>query len=479
MPPEAVPVPAVPARRPVLRRRDDLRLCLRNSTKEGVVAMPIVTMALSGSMALSALVTKGFPLSSAAIGVLGSLPFVGNFLQIFVSPFLMRWRPPKTVSIAAAALHMLSWVALGVFLPWIPRGDMARATLWILAWYFASSCLGAVAGVTWSTWIEEWVPRRIRGKFFGQRNQILQGSTVVFLVVSGWILSRWDYSVAAFQVIILGAAFLRIFSLRWQWVSPTRPHRPPAETRASLRAQAGVLLASRSFLVFVAFGAVWSFATNCFGPFYTVFMLDRVGFSAFDVGAVTALAQVGGALSLPAWGRLLDRHGCKPVMAFSLILWQLSMLAWSLVNPGNRLLLYALWTWIGATSAGFVLGQFMMGLRLIPVEAKSLAIGFNLAMVSLVAAVAPVLGGWALSRAQEAWGDPLRAYHACFLAQPAIALAGAFLLFRVHEPAASPFSRVVGAMRNIRTLGGVLGLSFLVNHVFTDESGRDGPAGGR
>ncbi len=472
MPADAPLAPAAPERPPALRRRDDLRLCLRYSTSEGVVAMPIVTMALSGSLALSALVTKAFPLTSAAIGVLGALPFVGNFLQIFVSPLLMRWKPPKKVSIAAAFLHLLSWVALGAFLPRIPRGDMARATLWLLAWYFVSSCFGAVAGVTWSTWIEEWVPRRIRGKFFGQRNQILQYSTVVFLVVSGWILSRWEYSVAAFQAIIFGAAFLRLFSLRWQRLSPTRPHRPPPPERGSLRGQAGILLASRSFLVFVAFGAVWSFATNCFGPFYTVFMLDQVGFSAFDVGAVTALAQVGGALSLPAWGRLLDRHGSKPVMAFSLILWQLSMFLWSAVNPGNRLALYALWTWIGATSAGFVLGQFMMGLRLIPAGAKSLAIGFNLAMVSLVAAVAPVLGGWALSRALAAWGDPLRAYHACFLVQPVIALAGAFLLLRVHEPAASPFSRVVGAMRNMRTLGGVLGLSFLVNHVFTDEGGR-------
>jgi hypothetical protein len=163
-------------------------------------------------------------------------------------------------------------------------------------------------------------------------------------------------------------------------------------------------------------------------------------------------------------------------MVLSLIFWQLSMFLWCLVDPGNRVMLYGLWTWIGATSAGFVLGQFTFGLRLIPVEAKLLAIGFNLAVTSLVAAVAPVLGGWVISRAPAGWGGPLEVYHACFAVQPVIALLGAFLLLRVREPAASPFSAVVGAMRNIRTLGGVLGLSFLVNHVFTDERRReDGP----
>jgi len=463
-----------PGREAMLRRRADLRLCLRYCTSEGIVAMPIVTMALPGSMALSALVTKAFPLPATLIGILGSLPFVGNFLQLFASPFLLRWNPPKAVMLAAEILHLASWVALGFMMPWIPRASPAQAGLWIVAWFFISSCFGAVAGVSCSTWIEEWVPARIRGKFFGRRNQILQLSTVCFLMASGWVLSRWDYSVAAFQAVIFGSAFLRIFSLRWQWLSPTVPHRPPPPARESLSGQIAVIRASGSFLAFVLFGAVWSFAANCFGPFYTIFMFDGVGFSALDVGVVTALSQVGGALSLPAWGRLLDRYGNKSVMVFSLILWQLSMFLWCFINPGNRAVLYGLWTWIGATSAGFVLGQFTILLRLIPSAAKKLAIGFNLAVGSLVAAIAPVLGGWVLSNAPAGWGSPLRVYHMCFMVQPIVALAGAFLLLRVREPAASPFSRVVGAMRNIRTLGGVLGLSFLVNYVFTDRRDREG-----
>ena len=467
----ASPLPPVPPGRALaVRRKEDLRLCLRNCAREGIVAMPLITMALPASMAITALVTKAFPLSTTAIGVMGSLPFVGNFLQIFVSPFLLRWKPPKVVTISAEVLHLLSWIALGFILPYIPRGSPGRAALWIVGWFLVSSCFGAVAGISWSTWIEEWVPARIRGKFFGRRNRFLQLSTVLFLMASGWILYHWGYAVGAFQAVIFGSAFLRVFSLRWQWRSPTRPHRPSPPDGRTFGDHVDVLLGARSFLVFVLFGAVWSFAANCFGPFYTVFMFDHIGFSAFDVGVVTALSQVGGALSLPAWGRLLDRYGNKPVMAFSLALWQLSMFAWCFANPGNRVMLYFLWTWVGATSAGFVLGQFMILLRLIPAEAKRLAIGFNLAVSSFVAAVAPVLGGWVLSHAPAGWGSPLQVYHVCFMAQPIVALLGAFLLLRVREPAASSFSEVVGAMRNIRTLGGVLGLSFLVNFVFLERT---------
>jgi hypothetical protein len=52
------------------------------------------------------------------------------------------------------------------------------------------------------------------------------------------------------------------------------------------------------------------------------------------------------------------------------------------------------------------------------------------------------------------------------LLQPLLSLVAAGILLRVHEPAAGSLTMVFGAMRNIRTLGGVLGLDFLINYVF-------------
>jgi len=294
----------------------------------------------------------------------------------------------------------------------------------------------------------------------------LQISTLTFMLGAGWILARWDYSILAFQLVVAVAVFMRVFSLRWQWQSPTRPLRHASVPQLPIREQLRVVLRARSLLVFIAFGAIWSFAANCFGPFYHVFMFEQLNFTALDVGIFFTLSQLGGALSLPAWGRLLDRFGNKSVMTFSLILWQTQYLAWCFITPENNGWLYVMWTWAGMTSAGFVLGQFTILLRLIPVQAKSLAIGVNLAATSFVAAIAPIIGGWVLSRALSQTDDALSVYHWCFLLQPILALLGCALLLRVHEPQASPLTMVFGAMRNIRTLSGVLGLDFLVNYVF-------------
>ena len=447
-------------------RKADLRRSLTLCVSEGLVAMPIVTMSLPVNLFLTALVVRAFPLSNPVIGLFCALPFVGNFIQIFAVPLLARWQPPKTQTVLFELLHLLSWVGLAVLLPILRRGSLGAAGLGLIAWFLVSSVFSAMAGVNWNSWIEEWVPARLRGKFFGRRNRLLQFSALAFLLIIGWVLGRWDYAVPAFQAIIAGAAVLRCFSIRWQWTSPTRKIRPVQPSAMSFRRQLGIRRSSGSLLVFVAFGCVWSFATYCFGPFYQVFMFEQTRFSAFEVGITATLSQLGGALSLPAWGQLLDRYGNKPVMVFSLLLWQIPNFFWCFITPGNSALLYVLWTCAGATSAGFVLGQFTILLRLIPLEAKNLAIGFNLAVTSIFAAVAPVVGGWLLQEGLARFGDPLAVYHVCFLLQPVLVLAGAFLLLRVHEPAAQPFSSLVGAMRNVRTLGGVLGLGFLTNYVF-------------
>ena len=457
---------ATTGRTAAVHQKADLLRSLRLCTAEGIMAMPLVTMSLPVNVFMTALVAKAYPLPKTTIGLICALPFFGNFLQIFAAPFLAKWKPPKTITVLAASLHLVTWAAAGLLLPWVPRDNPTVAGQCFIVWFLLSSCFAAVAGVSWNAWIQEWVPSRLRGKYFGRRNGTLQVSTLLFLLVAGWALAQWDYAVPAFQLIIAAAVIMRVFSLRWQWQSPTRARQPAVTVALPLPDQLRVIAGSRSFLLFIAFGAAWSFAANCFGPFYHVFMFEQLDFSAFDVGVLATLAQLGGALSLPAWGKLLDRYGNKSVMIASLILWQVQNFTWCFLTPANSGLLYAMWIWGGITSAGFILGQFIILLRLIPVEAKNLAIGINLAITSLVAAIAPITGGGILTHALDRGSDPLGVYHVCFLLQPVLALSGCVLLRRVHEPQASSLTMVFGAMRNIRTLSGVLGLSFLTNYIF-------------
>ncbi|MDX2186289.1 MAG: MFS transporter [Opitutaceae bacterium] len=451
-----------------------LRRTLRLSVIDGLVAMPIVTMSLPVNVFLAALFTKGLHLPKTDIGLITSLPFFCNFLQVFFSPFISRVLSPRMTTVWFASIHCVTWAVVAVLLSYVPVHDSETTTRWLSLWFFVSSLAAAVAGIGWNQWVQELVPARLRGKYFGRRNGLLSFSNTAFLLLAGWALETWNYSVEVFQGVIAGAVFLRLFSLRWLYQMPESPE--PVKPDRDIKAELKTVQASRSLLAFVAFGAIWSFAANMFGPFYHVFMFEKLEMSALQISLLAVIAAFGGALSLPAWGQLLDRFGNKSVMTLSLLLWQVQNLFWCFLGPENKEWLYWMWLAGGTVSAGFVLGQFTLLLKLIPVEAKSLAIGVNLAVTSIIAAMAPISGGWILTWALARWPEAeFQVYHVCFLAQPVIASLGALLLLRVREPAARSFTSVVGAMRNIRTLSGIFGMSFLVNYVFyRDEKAKSG-----
>lgn len=463
MPPRALnttdPTPSASARKTALAR--SFRLC----TGEGLAAMPIVIMTQPVNVVLSALFTRHLHLPNQTIGLISALPFVCNFLQVAITPALSHWFTAKSITLVASTLHLISWVAFAFILGWLPADDPALAGLWIGGWFFVSSFSSSIMGVTWNAWVQEWVPARLRGKYFGRRNRLLQFSSLAFMLLSGWVLAVWDYARLAFQLLIAFACLLRVLSVLWQLRMPTETTARPAPRSAGLSAQFITLRRNPEFLRFVAFGAVWSFAANMFGPFYHVFMFEELRLSAFTVGLLSVCGAAGAALTMPGWGVLLDRYGNKGVMVVALLLWQIQNYAWCFLTPDNSGWLFAMWTWGGLTNAGFFLGQFTLMLKLLPVPARNLALGINLAVTSLFAAIAPVAGGATLEFFLPRH-DSLAVYHACFAVQPTLALVAAWLLLRIREPAASSLTHVVNAMGNVRTLASLSGLSFLSQYLF-------------
>lgn len=446
-------------------RKENLARSFRLCTGEGLVAMPIVLITQPVNVVLAALFTKLLHLPNHTIGIISALPFVCNFLQVGLSPLLARWFSAKSISLVGSGLHTLAWTVFCVMLGFLPTDDPVAAGLWVGLWFFASSFCSSITGVSWNAWVQEWVPARLRGKYFGRRNRLLQFSSLSFLLLAGWVLATWNYSRTAFQLVVALAVSLRLLSILWQIRMPTEATARPPVRSASFSAQLLTLRQNQPYLRFIVFGVVWSFASNLFGPFYHVFMFQELNLSAFNVGLLSVCAACGAALTMPAWGALLDRFGNKGVMAVSFALWQAQNFGWCFITPDNSEWLYVMWIFGGATNAGFFLGMFTLMLKLLPVPARNLAIGVNLAITSLFAAVAPVIGGAILENFLIGRAS-LGVYHACFLVQPLLSIIVLWLLLRIREPAASSLTHVVGAMSNVRTIASLSGLSFLANYIY-------------
>jgi predicted MFS family arabinose efflux permease len=270
---------------------------------------------------------------------------------------------------------------------------------------------------------------------------------------------------------VIGLAVVsRAFSVLAQYRILSTTKTRPREVVHGLRAQVRLIADNQPLVRFYVFGAVFGLMANFFGPFFNVFMYDALNMSVADVTMLLVISNVTGAIALPAWGQFLDRYGNRPIMAFALIMWMLPGYAWALLHPGNTWILKLLYASGGVFQAGFLLGQFNMLLKLVPPEAKTVAISLNVATTSLATAVAPIIGGMLLDHALDAGHGKLPVYHVMVLVHHTIVILAALVLLRVAEPKAAALSQVVGAMRSTRQLFALMGLSFLVNYVFTRDS---------
>jgi MFS family permease len=437
---------------------------MRMSSLEGVLAMPLVYICLPGNLVLAALLSNGLGLAPDDYGWIVSLPYWCNCAQLALMPFIMSRFSARQVFLALLWANSVCWLAFAAVLGL--HGDWVKEhALPVAGWFvFGGSLTVAVAGVAWTMWMHAWVPPRIRGTFFSQRNRLCQLSNFVFLLAAGWLLT--NPTPAAFAVVIGGAALIRMASAVAAHMTPAAGD-PPARTGISLAAQWRELKAAQPFLRSVLFGAAWGFVMNGFGTFQPVFMLQSLSDSPRSASLPLSLSLLFGALALPAWGRLVDRHGARPVLMCAVGFWAIAGLPWIFVTRESSWLLYIAWALAGTANAGIALGQLNLLMKLVPPAAKSLAVGINTASVALGMAVAPILAGkllaWALG---HSW--PVDAvFHGFFLTLPLFATGAVLFLRRVQEPQAAPVEHVVGALRNFRVLAATLGLGFLAQTLFT------------
>ncbi len=447
-----------------MKRMSPVRRSMRMSSWEAIYAMPLVYTSQPANLVLATLLAEGLHLAPGPYGLIVSLPFWCNILQLVVTPTLGRWFSMRQIFITSIWAHTGCWAILGGVLAIAPEWALAHAVPFAGGCILAAGMVASVMGVSWTAWMQSWVPDQVRGTYFARRNRLAQVSNFGFLLLAGLVLMRPQLQVIA--GLILFACLLRAISAVMAHRTPAMGD-PVASVPISWGRQWAVLRENKPFLRTVVFIAAWGAVLNGYGAFQPVFMLRSLTDSAGAASLPLALSLLFGALSLPAWGKLLDTYGARPVLMCAVPLWALVSLPWAFVTRDTQGLLYVVWALTGAVNAGIVIGQLNLMMKLMPRESKALAVGVSIAAASAGTAIAPILTGQLLEVLFARGWSELQAYHVFFATMPALAIVVLILLRRVQEPKAAPVEHVLGALRNVRTLGAALGLGFLSQTLFT------------
>jgi MFS family permease len=353
-------VPALSVRGQALRR------ALRTVTAAwmlGVVWMACV----SGSHVKIFSRMLGF--SDLTFGLMGALPFMATFGQVIAAALIDRTGLLKYQFIHCSLIHRLLWLvvaAVGLLLP-VPSSWAVAVMLSTLAmsWFMA-----ALSSPAWLTWMGCLIPRRIRGRYFAQRERLALTTLTGAVILLGILMDVvFDPAGPAYQalamrticaVFAVGAVFGTLDIVLFYKVPEVLPapelqqgaalgaaeeklyaeQPPPARGRAKalgpialLRELLLVPLKDRVFRHYVFYGATMSFSITFAGWFFWLNAMDNLGFSSLAANALfLVIGPVAGILAAKGWGRAVDRWGRRPVLVVATVGTTFSILPWLLIT---------------------------------------------------------------------------------------------------------------------------------------------------
>lgn len=377
---------------------DDTRRGLRAVTWFGITTHAMAT--LVGGIFLTK-VALSFGASLFAIGLLAALPSLAQLTKIPATYAIERYRVRKPVALLSFAGARLNVLVLAI-LPFAFSAESAALGLGLLlGTTFLRGAFAAAGGSAWESLLRDLVPQDRLGSFFSRRQKQNTLLAIPLSLGAAGFLAYWtgafpSRELQAYSVLFLLGFLAGAASLYFLFRTPDPPLPPSQPTR--LRALFAPPFADRNFRRLILFGAPWEFAMALAGPFFTVYILQRLGYGMSYVIGLTVLSQLSNAAFSQVWGALSDRFSNKAVLEVSGPLKLLAIGLWLLtaLPERHRLtlpLLAVIHVLLGMAMSGVTLATANIGRKLAPRGRATSYLAAKSLVGSLSAAVAPIVGG--------------------------------------------------------------------------------------
>jgi len=322
-------------------------------------------------------------LGDIAAGLVTTVPLLaGAILQLVTPAGVQLLRSHRRWVVLCAGLQAASFAPL---VAGALAGRVSNALVFCVAaayWGF-----GMATSPAWNTWVGALVPAAMRAQFFARRTRWAQSALFAALIGAGLWLDRTrggQSALTPFALLFALAALARFVSAGFL-ASQSEPLPLPADHRpVSLVAFLG-RLRSRGEGALLGHLLAMQLAVYVAAPFFAPYMLSRLELSYRAYTTLLAAAFAGRVLTLPALGRIAQRHGARRLLLLSACgiaplpaLWLVSP------EPGY---LFVLQIGSGVAWAGFELATLMLFFEHIDArERTGVLTCFNLANALALAA---------------------------------------------------------------------------------------------
>ncbi len=476
---------------------EEIQRGLKLVIRDGLATQAMVT--LTGGIFLVAFALQ-LGASNTVIGLLAAIPPLAELLQIPAIYIVDRVRKRRLVVVAASLAARLFWLPI-VLIPFAFSPEQGIFVLIASIALYAS--FSAISHCGWNSWMRDLIPQDRLGAFFARRLTLSTALALAISLIAGFFIDSWkavfpDLAAYGYSALFLLGLIAGLFGITLLARTP-EPRMVTADEEDGLLATIKKPFADSNFKNLIIFLGSWNFAVNLAAPFFTVYMLQRIG---LDISVVVALgvgSQIMNIIFYRSWGRISDRYSNKSVLAVSGPLFMFAIFAWMFVTlPDIYILTYPLLILIhilmGISLAGVSLASGNISLKMAP---RGQATGYLAASTftnSVAAGIAPILGGLFVDFFAEReliwtliWKSPvrelvfvtfdLRQWEFFFLFAFILGLYSLHRLAAVQEEGEAKEQEVVDALiagvrRDMRNFSPVGGLRDLVKFPFSSARGR-------
>jgi len=379
----------------------DINLGLRWFSFRGMTASGLGSITTSGFLVAFALALGA---NNLQIGILASIPFMMQILQIPTIWFVEKFRRRKVIAVIAYSAAQVLWfpIALIPLFIRIPSGGAISLLIILMA---SRGLFGAVTTCSFNSWIRDLIPQESLGRTFSKLLMLSTAAAVVFSLGAAIFVDFWQGQVTGQShilgytyVILFGALFLGLASPVFMAMMPEPLMQPVLEKQPSILRSLAAPFRNRNFSRVLLFLFFRGLSSNMVLPFFAVYMLKRLGLPLSWVIGLSILSQLFSILFFRVWGRLVDRFGSKAVLSLCLSLYLLVILGWIFTTMPERYLLtipllIILHILAGVAAGGISITISTIGMKLSPRgEATPYLAGASLALC-LGAGLGPLFGG--------------------------------------------------------------------------------------
>ena len=396
--------------------------------------------------------------SGLHVGIFNSLPVMLLIVQFMAAAAANHLRYRRTTWMALSLVQRLIVVPVA-FGPWIWPGVSDQTWVWMFL-----VCIAINQGLLhfctplWLSWMGDYLPHETLNRFWGVRHRWMQWVAAVSLFGGAILLYqtglgvRLGYPILAAIAAVFGVADVLLF------LKVEEPPVTPLQG-VDLRSAWSGPFRHPGFRSFIGFMCFWHFTAMIGAAFISLYLLEYVGMSLFQVLTLWTCSWIGGAATAGAMGKIADRYGNKPLLVLCVLFKSVNMIA-LLAVPARPVLAFYILAPVfmvdAALNSGFAIATNGFLLKNSPRENRTMYIAAGTALAGLVGGVTAIVAGGVLTALGDGsvtlFGRELVGFHLLFAASLLLRFVAAGIVSRIQEPHTYDTIQVVTSLIGVTPL---------------------------